>query len=106
MIRYEEIKDMTAAEVLNYYRNLYYKESATTERGIIANAINDFFNEVTPLIKETAVKTRYKGKVYYLYKNDILDENLSIIIKNAKNGFLDLLEYFEYFPQNKKGVKQ
>ena len=30
-------------EILNWYRNLYYKEPSNTERGIIANAINDLF---------------------------------------------------------------
>lgn len=58
----ENTKGMTAAEILNYYRNLYYAEPQTTERGIVANAINDFFNETTPLIKETALKTRYREK--------------------------------------------
>lgn len=30
-------------EILNWYRNLYYKEPSNTERGIMANAINDLF---------------------------------------------------------------
>ena len=30
-------------EILNWYRNLYYKEGNNTERGIMANAINDLF---------------------------------------------------------------
>ena len=30
-------------EILNWYRNLYYKESPTTERGLMADAINDLF---------------------------------------------------------------
>lgn len=30
-------------EILNWYRNLYYKEAGNTERGIMANAINDLF---------------------------------------------------------------
>ena len=41
----ETTKDMTASEILNYYRNLYYAEPQVTERGIVANAINDFFSE-------------------------------------------------------------
>lgn len=28
-------------EILNWYRNLYYKEAANTERRIVAEAIND-----------------------------------------------------------------
>lgn len=30
-------------EILNWYRNLYYTEPSYTERGIMANAINDLF---------------------------------------------------------------
>lgn len=30
-------------EILNWYRNLYYREPANTERGIMADAINDLF---------------------------------------------------------------
>lgn len=41
----EMTKDMTANEILNYYRNLYYAEPQVTERGIVANAINDFLSE-------------------------------------------------------------
>lgn len=39
---------MTAAEILNYYRNLYYAEPQVTECGIVANAINDYFKEAAP----------------------------------------------------------
>lgn len=44
----ETTKDMTASEILNYYRNLYYAEPQVTERGILANAINDYFADVVP----------------------------------------------------------
>ncbi len=30
-------------EILNWYRNLYYKEGTDTERGVMARAINDLF---------------------------------------------------------------
>lgn len=30
-------------EILNWYRNLYYKEGNNTEHGIVAEAINDLF---------------------------------------------------------------
>lgn len=39
----KESRGMEAEEILNYYRNLYHTESMTTERGVLANAINDFF---------------------------------------------------------------
>lgn len=45
-------------DILNWYRNLYYKEENGTERRIIAEAINDFFVKKLPqLIKETRLTT-------------------------------------------------
>lgn len=44
----EATKDMTAKEILNYYRNLYYAEPQVTERGIMANAINGVLADVVP----------------------------------------------------------
>lgn len=35
-------------EILNWYRNLYYKEASNTERGIVANAINDLIVKYKP----------------------------------------------------------
>lgn len=35
--------DDKCLDILNWYRNLYYKENDTTERGIMARAINDLF---------------------------------------------------------------
>ena len=37
-------------EILNWYRNLYYKEDADTERGFMARVINTLFMDY--LIKE------------------------------------------------------
>ena len=34
---------MNCFEVLNWYRNLYYKESDSTERGLMASSINSAF---------------------------------------------------------------
>lgn len=31
-------------EILNWYRNLYYKETSGTERSVMAWAINDLFS--------------------------------------------------------------
>lgn len=41
---------------------------------------------------------RYENRDYYLYDRKIYDENMSIVIEYAENGFLDLFEYYEYFP--------
>ena len=38
-------------EILNWYRNLYYKEGLNTENGIMANAINDLFVKYREVFK-------------------------------------------------------
>lgn len=60
----EATKDMTAAEILNYYRNLYYAEPQVTERGIIANAINDYFQQTEPKSEWISVEERLPEDVY------------------------------------------
>lgn len=37
----KETENMSAVEILNYYRNLYHADPSNTKRGIVANAIND-----------------------------------------------------------------
>lgn len=45
MFDFAEITNgMSEIKILNYYRNLYYKEPQVTERGIVANAIDDMFD--------------------------------------------------------------
>lgn len=41
----EEVRNhnMTPIEILNWYRNFYYKEDDNTEQYIMAKAINDIF---------------------------------------------------------------
>lgn len=41
----EECNMTTPLEILNWYRNLYYKEEVHTEHRIMAEAINDLFME-------------------------------------------------------------
>lgn len=47
----EAVKGMSASEILNYYRNLYYAEPQVTERGIVANAINDYLTADVQKVK-------------------------------------------------------
>ena len=43
-------------DILNWYRNLYYKEDKNTERRIVAEAINEFFVKKLPeLLKEAKI---------------------------------------------------
>lgn len=42
--------------ILNWYRNLYYKEEQNTERRIVAEALNEFFVKKLPeLLKESKI---------------------------------------------------
>lgn len=54
----ETTKDMTAVEILNYYRNLYYADPQVTERGIVANAINDYFEQTKHMTEWISVEER------------------------------------------------
>lgn len=59
-----ETLGMTPAEILNHYRNKYYTETLVTERGIVANAIND----VLPNIVEVV---RCKDCKYWQHEEDV-----------------------------------
>lgn len=48
----EEYKNMTSAEILNLYRNKYYNDGNNTERGIVANAINDILPHYVRMLAE------------------------------------------------------
>ena len=50
----EEVKKHSMTdplEILNWYRNLYYKEGNHTEHGIMAEAINDLFMKYKDVLK-------------------------------------------------------
>lgn len=56
MFDFAEItKEMSAEQILNYYCNLYYAEPQVTERGIVANAINDFLHELPHRVQKEYV---------------------------------------------------
>ena len=51
--------------------------------------------------RENKQTLKYMGQTYYLYQGTVYDSNMDVIVPEATNGFLDLYEYYEYFPQNK-----
>lgn len=67
----EKTENMSAIEILNYYRNLYYAEPQVTERGIVANTINDVLNLIN----------RQKAE------NEKLKSENKILSRNADNAF-------------------
>ena len=69
-----EIKDKhieNPSEILNWYRNLYYKEDNDNERYIMAKAINDYFCYENPRAERHAnwVKIYYKDTWYHKCSN-------------------------------------
>lgn len=60
----KETENMSAVEILNYYRNLYRADPSNTERGIVANAINDALLTIAQIkaeaYKEFAEKLKEK----------------------------------------------
>ena len=75
-----DMEQMSATEILNYYRNLYYTESMTTERRIVAEAIN----EVLP----TVVRHGQWDTVFYEGNGTL--STYSHICPNCKYFYRDL----------------
>ena len=79
----EKTENMSAIEILNYYRNLYYAEPQVTERGIVANTINDVLNLVN----------RQKAEIEKLKsKNEILSHNADNAFQEGLNECRELFE--------------
>lgn len=61
MFNFAEVTaDMKPAEILNYYRNLYYAEPQVTERGILANAINEILPNMVGVVRCKDCKEFYE----------------------------------------------
>ena len=90
----EATKDMTPDEILNYYRNLYYAEPQVTERGIVANAINDILPRIAEL-ESQVVRMQYRDdnitqcRVFEISFSKLLDpeEAMDIFIRNVQRIF-------------------
>lgn len=63
---------LTANQQLNLYRNLYYNDGYATERGIIANAINDILPKYHSQKEEIEELEAEIDKQYEQAKADIL----------------------------------
>lgn len=114
MFEFAEItKDMTAAEILNYYRNLYYAEPQVTERGIVANAINDYFKEVAPRaevareicckIEEeivAALESNYRARKEHLERHAEFAYDTELLLEI--NGKINALRGMEAFVEELK----
>jgi hypothetical protein len=70
----EATKDMAPIEILNYYRNLYYAEPQVTERGIVANAINDVIADVVPRSEVARELKAFEEKVGRIYNHYVFED--------------------------------
>ena len=57
-------KCQSSEAILNWYRNLYYKENSNTERSIVANAINEVFANRNAERCGEWIETDYKPYMY------------------------------------------
>lgn len=82
----EEVKNnnMTPIEILNWYRNFYYKEAVGTECRIMAEAINDIFMRLTDmglinderlLMSNEDYRNKGKYKIPSKYNDNTLEIN-------------------------------
>lgn len=73
-----------SAEILNWYRNLYYKEPDSTERGITALAINDILPDYVHQEEQIALLTA---------ENEVLRSRLENVKAEAIKEFRSSLNF-------------
>ena len=80
-------KTLMVPKILNWYRNLYFRESESTERGLIANILNAFFVDLKGLGVDLESMTLTDG-----HKSAVLQglENMKIF-----DGHGDGLQYMD-----------
>lgn len=62
-----EFQKLDAAEKINYFRNLFYKEPDTTVEGLVANAINDYIPPLMQDYKHNAEKIAKALSIAFQY---------------------------------------
>ena len=80
-------ENMTTVEILNYYRNRYYAEPQVTERGIVANAINDVLPNMVEVVR--CKDCKHKGWIQEPCHGKSVDycRALDFCINNAEKCF-------------------
>lgn len=104
-----ENSNMTPIEILNWYRNFYYKEAVGTECRIMAEAINDIFMRLTDmglsederlLMSNEDYKLNYKNKQQNIKKLHETSNkyNDRVILTNKK--FIKLINIIQTLINN------
>lgn len=82
-------------DILNWYRNLYYREAENTERRIIAEAINNYFMKVKDrnhqIAQAARLDTVLEIESKFMNSIEMLDEGVRIKCK-VKRMFEIILE--------------
>ena len=72
---------------MDYWERLYYEKE---------------LDDIKTFCIKHGQTIKYKNQDYYLYQRKIYDKDMNVIIEHAANGFLDLFEYYEYFPPDER----
>lgn len=91
----EKANDMSAIEILNYYRNLYYAEPQVTERGVVANAINDVLNTIGSQKAEIERLNKHSEWHTGTVRMNCIDVTCRNCHRTEK---ISVTNYFEYCP--------
>lgn len=93
----ETLQGLSPEEQINYFRNLFYKESSDTIEGILANAINSF---VTPMLNENVrLKNNHTEAIKLAYKygqTEGADHKMWVINRMFETLIDDEFDYNEY----------
>lgn len=97
-------------EVLNWYRNLYYKEDENSERRIVAEAINEFFvYKLSKMLEEAKQDNKrtdryeFMRMVYDIYEDCKTTEELNIRCIELRDIVNDL--YKQNLQVRVRGIK-
>lgn len=78
-------KCCSSEDILNWYRNLHYKENENTERRIVAEAINDYFMKVKDrnhqIAQAARLDTVLEIESKFMKSIEMLDEDTRIKCK-------------------------
>ena len=80
-------------EILNFYRNLYYKESQDTEQGIMAMAVNDVFMKAKELgvLEDLNMNNKNRSTHWLFIMND--DSTYGTTTDDFKAAIVELADY-------------
>lgn len=104
-----ENSNMTPIEILNWYRNFYYKEAVGTECRIMTEAINDIFMRLTDmglinderlLMSNEDYKLNYKNKQQNIKKVHEASNKYNDSVIRTNKKFIKLMDLIQTLINN------